>query len=272
MRVRLLTNKPDILHILQHDSIYAAYAIGDLADGFFEKCQWAVAEDSHQPRALAMTFNGLQPPALFLMGDNEGLQSLLRQGVCPQHAYLTMRPENVPAVAHIYNLAEKREMWRMSVERSAFRPVLGRQDMARLRPVDIDALNQLYSWGGAAFFSAYQLEQGVYYAAHRNGGLVAAAGTHIVSPEYGIAAVGNVYTHPDYRNRGLATACTSAVVAELFRLGCTVVVLNVRQDNLAAVRAYAKLGFRIYCPFVEAPGRIKNSMQRLLSKITTRSI
>ena len=33
---------------------------------------------------------------------------------------------------------------------------------------------------------------------------MAAAGTHVVSRDHGVAAVGNVLTHSAYRNRGLA--------------------------------------------------------------------
>ena len=43
------------------------------------------------------------------------------------------------------------------------------------------------------------------------GALVAVAGTHLVSDTYGVAAIGNVFTHPDYRGRGYATLATGAV-------------------------------------------------------------
>ena len=55
--------------------------------------------------------------------------------------------------------------------------------------------------------------------------LIAAAGTHVVSPQWGVAAVGNVYTHREYRGQGLAKVVTSAVTAELLQQ-CDTVVLN----------------------------------------------
>ena len=56
--------------------------------------------------------------------------------------------------------------------------------------------------------------------------LVAVAGTHLVSPTYGVAAVGNVFTHPGHRRQGYASAATSAVVTELLDRGIQDVILN----------------------------------------------
>ena len=83
-----------------------------------------------------------------------------------------------------------------------------------------------------------------------NGRLVAAAGTHVVSPTARLAVVGNVLTHIDYRGRGFATAVTSAVTAELLR-SCDQVVLNVRSDNPPAINAYRRLGLPEHGRFEE---------------------
>jgi len=77
------------------------------------------------------------------------------------------------------------------------------------------------------------------------------AGTHLVAPEEGVAAIGNVYTRPECRGRGLATRLTGAVAAELVRRGIPLVALNVCPENLPAMRAYRRLGFFKYCEFVE---------------------
>ena len=83
-----------------------------------------------------------------------------------------------------------------------------------------------------------------------NGQLVAAAGTHVVSPGARLAVVGNVLTHADYRGRGFATAVTGAVTAELLRT-CDQVVLNVRSDNPPALNAYRRLGYAEHVRFEE---------------------
>ena len=58
--------------------------------------------------------------------------------------------------------------------------------------------------------------------------LVAVAGTHLLAPEEGAAAIGNIYTRRDRRGRGLGRAVTSAVLADL--AGIETVGLNVRAD------------------------------------------
>jgi ribosomal protein S18 acetylase RimI-like enzyme len=43
------------------------------------------------------------------------------------------------------------------------------------------------------------------------------------------------------------------VTLELLRRNIPVVGLNVSQGNFAAIRVYERLGFAIYCEFVEGP-------------------
>ena len=75
---------------------------------------------------------------------------------------------------------------------------------ARLLPAEISDLNRLYDLGFTSWLPAEAVAQGVYHGVRIGGRLVAAAGTHVVSSQARLAAVGNVMTHRDYRNRGLA--------------------------------------------------------------------
>ena len=97
------------------------------------------------------------------------------------------------------------------------------------------------------------VEQGVFYGIYEGPNLIAAAGTHLVAPSEGVAAIGNVYTRRDRRGQGLATQVTGAVAAELLRLmpPSAIIALNVVQTNLAAVKVYERLGFARYCAFYE---------------------
>jgi hypothetical protein len=45
MTVRSLKQRAEIRAYLEADRNYAAYALGDLDDGFFDKCAWYVSED-----------------------------------------------------------------------------------------------------------------------------------------------------------------------------------------------------------------------------------
>ena len=67
-----LTDKVQILAALQTDRLYAAYAIGDLEPELFAQCTWVGASEAGRVQALALHYRGLEPPALFLMGETGG--------------------------------------------------------------------------------------------------------------------------------------------------------------------------------------------------------
>lgn len=253
-QVRVLSDKDEILAFLQQDRVYAAYAIGDLEPSLFAQCQWFGVEDDGEMRALALFFTGLQPPALFTMGDTDGVAAILDSALQPERAYFTCRAEHLPVVEVSYALDEIEEMFRMAIAPADFRPIPGRT--IKLDISHLDALHQLYRLGGGDAFAPYQLRDGIYYGVEANGRLVSAAGTHLVSPTFGVAGVGNIFTHPNHRRRGYGTACTSHVVEELLAQGLDV-VLNVNQENVEAIRIYEKLGFRRYCPYIEVIGNRK---------------
>ncbi len=207
-----------------------------------------MAFEDGAPIAVVMEYRGISPQPLFVMGDPDGVGAILRDVVRPRIAYLASTPDIVPAVAVHYRVDPPGEMVRMSVDRASFRPVLG--EAVRLDAGDTRHLNRLYELGLTAWLPSEAVGAGIYYGVRRGTRLIAAAGTHVISPMYGLAAVGNVFTHRDYRGQGLAKVVTSAVTAELLRT-VDEVVLNVRADNPPALAAYRALGYREHIRFEE---------------------
>ena len=128
------------------------------------------------------------------------------------------------------------------------------------QPLDDRHLPQLlelyrHEYGNA--FVPYQLADGVFYGIFDDDALVSVAGTHIIAPEYGVAAIGNVLTIPAYRNRGYGRRVTTAVCADLLARGFDTLVLNVMQSNQSAIRVYERLGFAFYKAFQEGIGTLK---------------
>jgi ribosomal protein S18 acetylase RimI-like enzyme len=247
-----LSDKDRIHTFLSTDRLYAAYAIGDLEPGLFDQCDWAGAERDGRLEALGLQFRGLSPAALFLMGDPEGLRIILRDSLRPGRVYLTCREEHLPAAGAAYAWdGGPRSMWRMTL-RTRDVPS-GQTGCVRLTAIHADAVRELIEPEGISGFAAAQIGRGVFFGIFEDGRLAAAAGTHLVSPQYGVAGVGNVITRPDRRGRGYGRAVTAAVVAELVRIGIPTIVLNARHDNAAAIRLYESLGFERYCAFYEGP-------------------
>ena len=142
-------------------------------------------------------------------------------------------------------------MLRMAVTPQAFSPADG--EAVRLSGREIAKINRLYSSeGGPTAYTPRHMDEGVYYGVFVGGKLASIAGTNAFSPSEGVAVVGNVFTHPRHRNRGLATIATSAVTRALLER-CSLVVLTVEADNTFAVRAYRKLGYQPQCTLHETP-------------------
>ena len=233
---------------LERDRLFAAYAICDLGEREFPRTRWGIATLGDRPVAVAMEYGGLTPQPLFVMGDPDGIAAILKDIVRPRAAYVAAKRESLPAVAQHYRVEPGPEMIRMWVDRSTFQPSMARVE--RLLPVEVGELNRLYQLGFAAWLPATAVAEGVYYGIRVNGRLVAAAGTHVINRDAGLAVVGNVLTQADHRGRGYAKAVTSAVTAELLR-ACDEVVLNVRADNPPAIAAYRRLGYQEHCRFEE---------------------
>ena len=253
LRARAVSDRGEIAAFLRRDRIYAAYALGDLDGPNRSRVSWAMAhDDAGSPTSLAMHHEGLVPQPLFLMGAPDGCRAILEGVLKPRDAYLQATELHEAALRDLYELDGPLIMLRMAVDRESFVPFAGPAE--RLTALDVDDLNRLYQLGYRAGFPAAVVEDGVYYGVRVRGRLVSAAGTHAINPREEIAVVGNVMTHADFRGHDFAKMVTSAVTTELLDR-VSDVALNVHADNDPAVAAYARLGYRTHCQFVERLAR-----------------
>jgi ribosomal protein S18 acetylase RimI-like enzyme len=233
---------------LETDRLYSAYALCDLDEREFLRTRWGVAFISGKPVAVVLQYAGYSPQPIFVMGQNDGIATILADVIKPRTAYVAARTEHLPAIAANYRVDPGPAMLRMWVDAAHFRAFPS--DVRRLLPVEIGELNRLYQLGFASWLPASAISDGLYYGVRVGGRLVSAAGTHVISASARLAVVGNVMTHTDFRGRGYATAVTGAVTAELLRF-CDQVVLNVRADNPPALAAYRRLGYQVNVTFEE---------------------
>lgn len=253
IRARAVADRGEIAAFLRTDRLYAAYALGDLDGPNRARVAWGMAsDDAGRATALVMHHEGLVPQPLFLMGAPDGCRAILESVLRPRDAYLQGTELHEAAVRDLYELDAPVVMLRMVVDRDTYVPFAGPAE--RLTALDIEDLNRLYQLGFRAGFAPSVLEDGVYYGIRVRGRLVSAAGTHAINPREGIAVVGNVMTHLDFRGHDFAKMVTSAVTAELLDR-VSDVALNVHADNDPAVAAYARLGYRTHCQLVERLAR-----------------
>jgi ribosomal protein S18 acetylase RimI-like enzyme len=265
LSARAVTDRDAIAAFLRTDRKYAVYALGDLDGPHRRRATWGIAYDAAgRPTALAEHHEGLVPQALFLMGDPDGCQALLESVIKPRDAYFQAGDEHLPAMTALYELEPPSRMLRMTVDQETFQPFAGSAE--RLTAEDIEDLNHLYQLGFRTGFPISVIEDGIYYGVRVHGRLVSAAGTHVINAREGVAVVGNVMTHVDYRGHDFAKMVTSAVTAALLER-VPDVALNVHADNTPAVAAYARLGYREYCQLVERLGRRRSGAWGLMRPI-----
>jgi predicted GNAT family acetyltransferase len=186
------------------------------------------------------------------MGDPDGCRAILASVIKPRDAFFQAPEALDVAAAELYELERATVLLRMVVDAQTFVPTAG--PVERLTADDIEDLNRLYQLGFRAGFAQAILDDAVYYGIRIRGRLVSAAGTHVISRREGIAVVGNVMTHADYRGHGFARMVTGAVTADLLEQ-VPDVALNVHADNGPAIAAYSKLGYREHRRLTERLGR-----------------
>jgi ribosomal protein S18 acetylase RimI-like enzyme len=254
----------DAYGALATDRHWNGYSIADLAPPLRQWTRVAVARPGTSAATAACLF--YQHPlfnSTIPHGDPEGVAAILdaaaEAGELPAETYILARHAHLPQLARHYDFPHSHhEMLRMAVSGATFiRPTGTPIPVARLGDADLQPLLDLYADYPDSAFTPDQLAHGVFYGVYEGGRLLAAGGTHVVAPQYGIAAVGNVYTAPEARGRGLGGAVAAAVTADLLAGPCRDVILNVVATNEPAVRIYRRLGFAEHCPYVEARAVLK---------------
>lgn len=238
-----LTDPRDIRTILRRDPVWGVYALGDLAPGMFTKTRWFAPD-------LTLVLHDFGTNILFAMGTGS-VREALDHVTWPVH--LQVQADALEEVARHAIVAETRLMWRMGRSGGTLRSAT--HAATRLGPDHVPALQRLYADGDTTgeapdFFFPSMVTDGVFYGIYEDEALVAAAGTHLLSREESVAAIGNVYTRRDRRGRGWGRVATSAVLDAVTGIGT--IGLNVRADNHPAIRVYESLGFARHCQFYEA--------------------
>lgn len=232
--------------LLETDRIWSAYALADLDPEHAPYSEWHINQ-----QALLLRYTGLTPPILFALGNADQLDPLLAK--IPGGDYQISFPENLlDCISLPMQIKERTPMWRMHYiyDQTVQEPTI---KVTPLSSKDIPHIIQLYQGQAAApdGFHPRQIELGPFAGIREGGQLIATAGVHVLSTSQNVAAVGNIFTHPDYRRKGYAEACTRAVLIELVRMKIQTIVLNVGQKNKAAIQLYQKMGFEPYCRFEE---------------------
>ncbi len=255
--VQPLRDPAPIRAFLRRDPPMTAYALGDLDPALWTESAFWGARRGGELATVTLLYHGLTPPVLTAFGEAAGFRATLEALTLPAELYVLLLPKHVADFRAFYRLHNPHHEWRMVLEAERFAP----PPLDGVRPVlpeHVDALTALFRQAAdpgeeIVAFTPSQIARGAFFGVWRGEELLAVSGTHVWARAEGVTAIGNVFTRPDARGHGYATACTAAVVRRALREGMRWIVLNVRRENAPAIHIYEKLGFRRYGEFVEGP-------------------
>ncbi len=249
-RVALDVSDAEAAAVLEQDRIWNCLALADLLPPFRAYSRYALATRADGAERAACLI--IRHPAFTVIspfGASEGVAAILVQVTLPEQALIQAQTQHLPLLRQHYHFKRGgRKLLRMAVSAQTLRSSLALSTLPveRLTINDAAALGSFYKLYAEAHFLPDQLKYGVFFGIRTGDGFLAAGGTHVMAPTHGIAVLGSIFTHPDARRRGYATAITAALTSHLFARGCHDVVLNVVADNAPAIRVYKRLGFQTH--------------------------
>ncbi len=242
-------NKKHLERHFQKDPVLFGYHQGDLDDFYFPDCQWAA--DYHQRariEELILIYGGLKTATVLAFGLTDRFEQLLKETIelLPNKFYCHFLESYRSVFRQLYEekpLGKFLKMKLVSRQRCESYALDKNDNIVRLEQSHYQQLIEIYKQAYPDnYFNKRMLETGKYFGCFIEDKLVAVAGVHVYSKKFKIAVLGNIATHENFRNKGLATKVTAVLVKELVGEGL-LVALNVNSDNEAAIKCYANLGF-----------------------------
>ncbi len=242
------TRDSDLLaDFFRTDPVLYAYQLGDLDPFFFPATRWWITRREEVTSSLLL-YGAFETAVILAITDNEDQGRIWEQLLpeLPDRAHVHYRRQHEPIVRQRYQLRHLGTHQRMQWKRHAALADLQSAADRRVRVLTGDDRQQIRDLYRAAYPGAYfderTLEMGRTMGAFAGEQLVAIAACHVYSPQYSVAVIGAVATHPEHRGRGLGTAVTRTLV-DLLADDVATIGLNVHCQNDAAIAIYEKLGF-----------------------------
>lgn len=256
MAVVDLSSKDEIAAFFGHNPRAHVYELGDLDDFDWPHTRWFGWEEGGALEQIALVYSEPAVPVLIAIAEEPitAMHSLLRSvaHTLPPRLYVHATASLVETLAERYAVEHAEPHLKLALDHVDRLDVFD-TDVDLLRADDLGEIELFYRTAyPGTWFVPRMLATGRYVGIRRGGRLACVAGVHVYSPEWRVAALGNVATLPELRGQGLAQGACAQLCRMLLADGITTIALNVRSDNAAALAAYARLGFEPAAAYLEA--------------------
>ena len=245
----------EIEAFMRRDAGLHVYEIGDLDPFFRPRTRW-FGWRGEALEALCLLYTGSTPPTLVALCDPDGARAMTRllealDRRLPARVYAHLSPRLDECFLPNWTAHGHGRHLKMLLTDPGAVHAVNTGAVIPATAADVDTLRAFYddSYPGH-WFDPRMLESGQYRGIREAGRWLAAAGVHVYSPAYRVAALGNIATAPAHRRRGLGRTVTAAVCQSLL-VTADVIGLNVLAGNMAARTCYENLGFTSVCEFDE---------------------
>jgi GNAT superfamily N-acetyltransferase len=261
MNVISLHDRGEIERHLRRNPNLHFYSLGDLDDLFWPQTIWYADVSGGQASEIVMLYTALALPVMQALTDTPGepMRELLRSTLplMPRRMYAHLSLGLSDTLATDYSIDRHGTYYKMAL---ADMTKLDSIDTSRVVPLTYADASELQALYDAAYpgnsFAPHMLGIGHYYGIRHGGQLVSAAGLHVYSSQYRVAAVANVATHPLWQGQGLARAVCAHLCRALLPTADHI-GLNVKESNQAALACYEALGFQRIAPYEECTLTLK---------------
>ena len=253
METRTVRNKDEIYKFLSGTPDLQLYAIGDLDDFYWPYTTWYAIYERNEIKSIALLYSGVSPSTFLLFHDKDSYYStqLLKsvKPLLPEKLNVHLSPGLIDAFGNKNIIENYGQNYRMVLMRTPEQ--ISHENIRKMTVRDIDKINSLYKIAYPFnWFDSRMVETRKYFGYFDKGMLVGIAGIHVYSMQYRIAALGNIATHPDFRGRKIAYKLTSYLCNNLKKT-VDLIGLNVKSDNIPAIKCYNKIGFEIRSSYDE---------------------
>jgi ribosomal protein S18 acetylase RimI-like enzyme len=226
------------------DPLRHAFAIWDIHE-YADRVRFVTLREANEPKGYLLVWYGSPNyPVVHWVGAPEGSRELAE--ALPERPFVAVVPSTcAPMVEEFRGPTRTQRLRLMEHQRTDPIPQRGIGAPRRLTAEDLAALRALSQASSDVVTSAYaSIDPARTYVSgvFATGQLVAVARAQVQLDR--VWVIGGIYTRPDDRGRGYGEMVTAAITRAAHAAGADA-ALYVRVDNVAAVRAYERVGYRL---------------------------